>query len=240
MRVIFKQVSRFYIFLLLLILGSCTHPKTNSVEIKIDQSSNLLATMTATNMLGFKWMNIPDNYEFTGNSLKITAGENTDYFNDPVGCSMNTNAPLLYKEVEGDFVAKALVKPKFNSVWNGAALMIFMEDKYWAKFCFENSDATGPSPVSVVTREVSDDANGVILNGEKLLWLKLIRKGDLYAMHWSKDGENYKMARLFKMPHHKSVKVGIEAQCPVGKSAIHEFLYFSLEQKTVNDLRRGQ
>ena len=92
--------------------------------------------------------------------------------------------------------------------------------------------------VSVVTRNVSDDANGVILNERDWIWLKLARLKDNYSLHWSDDGENYKMARLSSMPHSDTVKIGIEAQCPVGERAIHEVLYFSIEEKSIDDLRK--
>jgi regulation of enolase protein 1 (concanavalin A-like superfamily) len=118
--------------------------------------------------------------------------------------------------------------------------MVYIDSTYWAKLAFENSDATGKSIVTVVTKRVSDDANGPILNDETSIWLKLIRKGDIYAMHWSKDGQHFSMARLFTLPHRKAVKVGVAAQCPAGNKATHEILYFSIEPSTVEDLRKGQ
>ena len=67
----------------------------------------------------------------------------------------------------------------------------------------------------------------------------MIKKGNLYALHWSADGQAYKMARLTTLPAAPGVKIGLEAQCPAGDAATHEFSYFSLEEKTVSDLRKG-
>ena len=117
--------------------------------------------------------------------------------------------------------------------------MVYRDSSTWAKLAFEHSDATGPSIVMVVTKEVSDDANGPILNEESSIWLRLIRKGDLYAMHWSKNGRDFKMARLFALPTQGAVKVGIAAQCPAGEAARHSFLYLSIDHRTVGDLRKG-
>lgn len=69
--------------------------------------------------------------------------------------------------MKGDFVATALVQPDFSSQWNAVALMVHIDDKNWIKFAFENSDATGPSIVSVVTKEVSDDANGMVISQDR-------------------------------------------------------------------------
>ena len=117
--------------------------------------------------------------------------------------------------------------------------MVHIDPLNWIKFAFENSDATGKSIVSVVTRGVSDDANGVIIEEDEI-WLKIIKKDNLYSMHWSKDGQTFKMARLSRMPAAPTVKIGLEVQCPAGQGAQHELLYFSLEEKTVKDLRKGQ
>ena len=136
-------------------------------------------------------------------------------------------------------MAKALVRPDFSSQWNAVALMVYANDKNWIKFAFENSDATGNSIVSVVTQNLSDDSNGVILNGQEQVWFKVIRKDNNFAMLWSKDGKDFKMARLTTLPEFESVKIGIEAQSPVGDSAVHEIIFFDLEKTRVKDMRKG-
>jgi regulation of enolase protein 1 (concanavalin A-like superfamily) len=145
----------------------------------------------------------------------------------------------LFKNVSGDFVATTLAKPDFSDMWNASALMVHIDSINWIKFAFENSDATGKSIVSVVTKGISDDSNGVILNDQNSIWLRIIRKADIYALHWSKDGKDFKMARLSTLPKSDSVKIGMEAQCPIGKPAMHEFLFFSIEERTVENLRTG-
>lgn len=204
------------------------------------KKSNILSTLNQQDLKGFAWLNKPEDYKPEGGSLQIVSGEETDFFINPINKSITANAPFLYKTFEGDFVAIALVRPNFSSRANAASLMVHMDSTHWMKLAFEKSDATGKSIVSVVTREISDDANGVVLNTFESIWLKIIRKGDTYAMHWSEEGEKFKMVRVFTMPHSKEVKVGIESQCPVGKAAMHEFLYFSIENKTIDDLRKGE
>lgn len=87
---------------------------------------------------------------------------------------------------------------------------------------------------------LSDDANGVPLHDLDQVWLRMIKKGNIYAMHWSADGETFTMARLSSLPEAAAVKVGMEAQSPVGDSAYHRFLFFSVEQRTVKDMRKGE
>lgn len=220
--------------------NSTPESETGKLNMPVNQEQNLLAKMSVEDFNGFQWMNEPEEYKFADNFLHIISDKGSDFFNNPENKEITASAPFLYTEMPGDFIATALVKPDFSDTWNAGALMVHINSANWIKFAFENSDATGKSIVTVVTREISDDANGVILNDYDSIWLKIIKKGNLYAMHWSGDGREYYMARLTTLPAVQNVKIGIEAQCPVGNPATHEFLFFSLEEKTVDDLRRGE
>lgn len=210
-----------------------------SQEKKDVVGANMLESLSKENLGGFAWINEPRQYEFSEGQLAITAERGTDFFINPEDETSVATAPYLYREVKGDFIAIAQVKPNFREVWNACSLLLHIDEHNWIKLAYENSDATGPGIVSVVTRGVSDDANGVFLENQTTLWLKLIRKGSIYAMHWSNDGINYKLARLAAMPNKEIVKVGMEAQCPSKGPAVHVFLHFSVQNKTVEDLRKG-
>jgi regulation of enolase protein 1 (concanavalin A-like superfamily) len=183
------------------------------------------------------WINLPEEIDLKGNVLKVTTTKGTDYFNNPEDGSITKTAPFLAMEKEGDFVMKALVEPDFTSQWNAVALMVYGDSTNWIKFAFENSDATGSTIVSVVTKGASDDANGAVMENEKKVWLAIARKGDIYSMHWSKDGESYKMSRLTRMPVEGPAKIGIEFQSPVGEKAVHLLHWFSVENRTLDNMR---
>ena len=194
---------------------------------------------TKNNLGALNWINQPNNITFSRGILTVQSEPKTDFFIDPETGKSSASAPVLYTEVLGDFVAVALVEPDLSNTWNAGSLMVILDDKNWIKFAFENSDATGKSIVTVVTKGVSDDANGVRLNNKNKAWLKLVRKGDIYSMHWSTDGKKYHMARLAKMPQTKIVKVGLEAQSPLDLPAKHIFHYFAISNKTVANIRSG-
>lgn len=202
--------------------------------------NNWLSAHNHAKLDGFTWLNPPSDFGLSDGLLRITAPSKCDFFINPVDGSVVANAPLYYRDVQGDFVVTALVRPDFSSVWNAAALVVHADSTHWIKLAFENSDATGKSIVTVITRGNSDDANGAVLSDQEQVWLRIIRKGDVYALHWSADGQDYHMARLSALHPAKTVKIGMEVQCPVGPAAQHEFLYFSLEQRTVEDLRKGE
>jgi len=234
---------RIYILLFVIVMTSCDDQKKLTDQAiattNLRKDNNLLASMSSDNLKGFLWMNKPQRFKFKNGSLLINPGDTTDFFNDPVSEAVVGTAPMLFKEMMGDFIATAKAKPNFRDIWNACAMMVYRDSLHWGKLCFENSDATGVSIVSVVTKDRSDDSNGPIINEAAEVWMKVARKGNVFAFYWSLDGVDYKMARLFSLPASESVKIGMVAQCPAGENVEHEFSYFSLEERTIEDMRKG-
>ena len=232
----FHTTVPFLIFTLLACNGADTPSSSKISKMKNPKHPTLEKEFLAD----LSWMNEPKSFSLENGTLEILAEKGTDFFNNPVDNSTTASAPFLYQEVAGNFVAKALVSPDFSAMWNAIALMVYIDKDNWIKFAFENSDATGKTIVSVVTKEVSDDSNGAILNKQDQIWLKLIRKDHVYSMLWSEDGEQFKMARLGTLPKVDSIKVGLEVQSPIGEIARHQIHYFEVEKTTVEDLRKGE
>ncbi len=192
---------------------------------------------------GWKWLNESD-MEISGEELTIRAPGHTDWFVNPVpepDGSMGdpvANAPFFYTDVTGDFVFSAKVTPNHRDVYDACALMVIESDTLWTKLAFEASDFGTKAAVCVVTNEVSDDANGCDLPQDSV-WLKIARVGNVFSTHYSLDGETYHMVRLFRLPVHETVKVGLEAQAPAGEGGERRFCCVRLEHRTVRNLRTG-
>lgn len=195
------------------------------------------------NMTGWKWLNESQIIN-EGNEVVIYAPGHTDWFNNPVPkdgklSAPVANAPFFYTEVTGDFVFRAKVRPNFRSVYDACALMVIQDETLWTKAAFEKSDFGTTAAVCVVTNGISDDANGCNIQQEEV-WLQIVRVGDVFCTHYSLDGENYDMVRLFHLPVEKTVKVGIEAQSPAGEGGLRFYSDISLENRTVANLRAGK
>ena len=147
--------------------------------------------------------------------------------------------PFFYTDVEGDFVFRAKVFPHFRYTYDACALMIIQDETVWAKAAFEKSDFGTTAAVCVATDQISDDANGCDISQDHI-WLQIVRVGDVFCTHYSLDGENFHMVRLFHLPAKKSIKVGLEAQSPAGEGGFRYFSDISLEHKTVSNLRAGR
>lgn len=195
------------------------------------------------NMTGWKWLNESQIIN-EGNEVVIYAPGHTDWFNNPVPedgklSAPVANAPFFYTEVTGDFVFRAKVRPNFRSVYDACALMVIQDETLWTKAAFEKSDFGTTAAVCVVTNGISDDANGCNIQQEEV-WLQIVRVGDVFCTHYSLDGENFDMVRLFHLPVEKTVKVGIEAQSPAGEGGLRFYSDISLENCTVANLRAGK
>lgn len=202
---------------------------------------NLLETITTNPVqLGeLRWDHEPPRVEKLPGGLRVTVPGRADYFQNPAGEDMsNDSAPYLWKMIEGDFVARARVKPAFDHVYDAGAIMVRHDAKTWAKLCFERTDFGTHAVVSVVTRGVSDDSNHPDLETPDA-WLQVARVGSVFAMHYSLDGEHWRMVRYFGLDVPAAVKVGIVAQCPSGPGATIDLLHFSIEARTIANLRAG-
>ena len=135
----------------------------------------------------FQWLNESEMTERDG-VISILAPEHTDFFcnsgaeaeeGDAVPDSL-CNAPFYYTEVEGDFVLRVKVSHDFKQTYDSCSIMVFKDLIHWAKACFELTDFGTRAMVSVVTKDVSDDANGPNVDADAV-WLQMCRKGDAFA-----------------------------------------------------------
>lgn len=193
-------------------------------------------TIAARNL---SWDPQPVRWEpLPGGGITVTVPAKADYFRDPSGSHVNDSAPFLGMNVTGDFVAQAHVRPTFASTYDSGVIMIRHDAQNWAKVCFEKTDFGTTAAVSVVTRGLSDDANGADVTVSEL-WLQAVRSGNVFALHYSLDGESWRMVRVFNLDVPETVRVGIVAQCPTGPGTTIDFLHFSIEQRTVKNARTG-
>jgi len=165
--------------------------------------------------------------------VTVAAQAHTDIFIDPgdgsanggpdggTGMSLNAEsmlnaATLLGVPPDGDFQFSARVTVGFASTFDAGVLLLWLDERRWAKLCFEFSPAGEPMIVSVVCRGVSDDANAFVVPGRSV-WLRVSRIDRAYAYHASLDGKAWQMIRVFILGDHTSGdKIGFEGQSPTG------------------------
>jgi len=203
---------------------------------------NLLENLTPVALAerSLAWDNPPLDWQaLPGGGLRVLVPAKADYFQDPAGAVQVDSAPFLWLPVSGDFTARAHVRPAFQSTYDSGVLMIRHDAHTWAKLCYEKTDFGTTAAVSVVTRGLSDDANGVDLDVPDL-WLQACRQGNTYALHYALDGRDWRMVRIFHLETPATVKVGLAAQCPAGPGTSVDLLYFSVQPGVAHPLRAGK
>ncbi len=200
---------------------------------------NLLSEIRPGHLGSFSWSHEPEHWEsLPGGGLRVHAPARADYFRDPAGVTVVDAAPYLWLNVEGDFVARLLARPQFRSTYDSGCLLVRRDATHWGKVCYESTDFGTHAVVSVVTNDVSDDANGPDLSVPEV-WLQIARVGGCFGLHYALDGQSWHMVRYFSLPVPTTVQVGMVAQCPVGPGTVVDWLSFSLEQRSVANLRAG-
>ncbi|MGD0167832.1 MAG: DUF1349 domain-containing protein [Gaiellaceae bacterium] len=185
-----------------------------------------------------RWLEPGRDLRVEGRSLELSAGPATDLFSDPEGDKPNASAPALIGAAPGDFLLGARVSVEFATTFDAGVLLLYRDERNWAKLCFELSPQKEPTVVSVVTRGVSDDCNSFAVQ-ESEIWLRIARIGDCVAFHASKDGALWKLVRYFTLPAAAGARVGFLAQSPSGNGCRVRFSEIFFEARRLADLRSG-
>jgi len=183
-------------------------------------------------------MNTAANLEESGGTIVLTAPARTDNFIDMFSREAKFTAPFYYIEREGDFVARCAIEPAFGATYDAGGLFVCESPARWIKLEFEMTDLGHPSAVAVVTDGVSDDANGERIDAPRARF-QVARRGDCWSLHYAADGGLWKMVRYFHLAMNRRVKVGIQAQSPVGEGCRVAFTGFEVLDNTLANMRAG-
>ena len=178
-------------------------------------------------------------YQIVDNKLIITSDAKTDYFVNPIDGFTINNAAFVYKSIKGDFVSKAKIELKHKSLFDAGVLLAFQDETHWAKACFEKNDDGDLCICTVMTNELSDDCSGPIIKQDHV-WLQLSRTDNIFAVHYSLDGEIWHMTRLANLNLDEELEVGFESQSPTGQGTIVKFSDYSIEDRTLENPRSGK
>ncbi len=184
------------------------------------------------------WEPDPVGWIATEDTLAVEAGPKTDVFVDPGDRTAILNAPRLLGEVEGDYSLSARVTVAFRSDYDAGVLLVWANERLWAKLCFELSLQHEPMVVSVVTRDVSDDCNSFTVDGDAVS-LRVARLGQAFAFHASTNAETWRLVRYFALEPGIDPRIGFLAQSPRGAGCSVQFEDISFLAGRLAEIRSG-
>jgi uncharacterized protein len=185
-----------------------------------------------------RWEVPPLRWGFSASQLTAHAGPRTDLFVSPQGDPPTLNAPRLLGALGGDFQLSALVTVDFQATFDAGVLLVWRDERTWAKLCFEYSPGGAPMVVSVVTRGTSDDANGFTVAGRSV-HLRVSRLGPAFAFHASTDGARWELIRHFALDAGEAPLAGFLAQSPTGEGCAVTFEAIRYAPARLADIRSG-
>lgn len=172
-------------------------------------------------------------------SVTVESGPRIDVFVDPqTGEVIATAAQALAPAPAGNFQLSARLKVGFRSTFDAGVLLVWFDERHSAKLCFELPPQGKPTIVSVITRGVSDDANGWPVTGDEV-WLRISRIGAAWALHAGADGRTWALARFFQLDSELPAQVGILAQSPLGDGCTVRFDQLTVVEHRLVELRDG-
>ena len=178
-------------------------------------------------------------------AVVANAPAHTDLYINPAGGdsgdaeSMLNAATLLGNPPTGDFQLSARVTVDFAAPYDAGVLLLWIDERHWAKCCLELSPAAEPMVVSVVTRDLSDDANAFVV-ADQFVWLRVSRVDRAYAFHASTDERSWRLVRVFTLGGGMNGHmIGFEAQSPTGDGCRVTFDRIRFISERLGDLRDG-
>ena len=172
-------------------------------------------------------------------TLRAVAGPRTDWFVPPDGAGPAVmNAPALVGEASGDYLLAARVSVGFAATYDAGVLALHVDERCWAKLCFERAPDGTPMVVSVVTRDVSDDCNSFAVAADHV-WLRIARRGPAFAFHAAPDGRLWQLVRHFALGAGTEPALGFLAQSPTGEGCTVIFEEVTFEVGRLDDIRSG-
>lgn len=185
------------------------------------------------------WLDDSGQVEVNGNRLSMRAAAETDWFNDPEQGTKVSSAPAFCAAIAEDCQVSARVGVGFESVFDAGVLFVHQSENDYAKLCFERAPSGENTIVSVVTRNVSDDANGPSV-ADDWIHLRISSYRGVIAFHWSTDGRAWALLRYFQLRDPGApTTLGFVAQSPTGEGCTATFSDISYRPVAPTDIRNG-
>jgi regulation of enolase protein 1 (concanavalin A-like superfamily) len=190
--------------------------------------------------MALRWLMPAPSWKVDEHGLELSAAGATDLFSDPAGGGPLANAPALIGPApEGDFLFSARVACAQRSTFDAGVLLLYRDERNWAKLCLELSPQGEPTVVSVVTRGVSDDCNSFACERAET-FLRSARIDDCFALHASSGDGVWRLVRYFALGGAGEVEIGFLAQSPTGAGCRARFDRIAFARRRLGDLRNGE
>lgn len=169
---------------------------------------------------------------FKNGNWLIKPDKGTDLYTSPDASFSANNIPMVTTEAKSDFEMQAHVNASFNDAYDGAGIVIYIDQNNWAKLMFERFESGSNGIASTINRNSGDDAYHLRTSLESL-YLKAINKKEVIKFYYSLNGDKWLYLRAFTLntntvSDETPIRVGLFAQSPLKGDMLAEFKYTCL------------
>ena len=197
-----------------LVLAACLAPLAGHAQVRgaVPTLSSLPAPL--------EWHNATSDWSVDkGGALTLAAGKKTDWFVWPGGGDYRPDSsPRLLFKTDADFSFSARVDVAAHATYDAGCLALYGTAACWAKFCLEAQADGRLALVSVITRDLSDDATSYPVAGT-FAWLKIAKDRRAIFFYGSSDGHAWTIVRKFELDAPGGLSAGFSVQSPEGDGA---------------------
>ena len=161
------------------------------------------------------WLNEPPAWSLTGDVLRVTSAPTTDFWRNTHYGFIRDSGHLYYRQMPGDLVAEVKVSGAYASLYDQAGLMVRLNNSHWMKCGIEFVDGVQHASV-VVTHDFSDWSVVPVPSNPASVWLRVTRRKEAIAVHYSLDGQQYTMLRMAYLMPAEAAMVGPMCASPEG------------------------
>lgn len=165
-----------------------------------------------------KWLNMPHQATVTDKRIVIHAEPGTDLWqNTYYNFTKNTGHGLVAEaDEECSFTVKATREG--SSLYDQCGILVYLDEKNWAKVCMEYEDETTQKLGSGVTSGGYSDWAWADIPGEnRVMYYRVSRLKDSFLFEASRGGKEYEQMRIFHLRcKNAAVRIGVFACCPTG------------------------
>lgn len=184
-------------------------------------------------------VNSPE-YTMLNDTITLSSGAKTDFFNAPDGLTRASNAPLLLKEIDNakPFTFMAKVKPEFKDTYDAGTIYLFYNENLWQKFAFEMDERGITRVVTVRTIGTSDDNNHDAIMQEDV-FMKISSDTKNIGFYYSLDGQTWQLVRLYRNDYPSTIFIALSSQSPIGSGINSQFTEIKFTDESIANFRLG-
>jgi uncharacterized protein len=204
-----------------LTLSACTAPLAGRAQVPATPPK--LAGLPAP----LAWQNGTADWSANKNgTFTLAAGKKTDWFVWPGGGDYRPDSsPRLLFRTDENFSFSTRVDVAAHATYDAGCIALVGTASHWAKFCLEAQAGGGLAIVSVVTRDMSDDATSYPVRGTST-YIKVAKDQRGIFFYASPDGRRWTIVRKFSLDAPQGLRAGFAVQSPEGDGARASFSDF--------------